>query len=157
MATVDPKWIAVDSFTTGTLDHDTTVVVPAIDRIAAAGLPPIACAPVQAKLMALTAYAAAAKNALEIGTCGGLTAIRLALANSQLHVTTIELHEVYANVAKENIAAAGLADRIEVLVGPAVEILKLLTTEIEQGNRERFDLAFIDADSVSVLSRITSI
>jgi predicted O-methyltransferase YrrM len=148
MKEVDPNWIAIDKLTASHLGHEPEIVNTAINRIADAGIPPIACAPVQAKFMALAAYANLTTQALEIGTLGGLTAIRLAISNPQLRVTTIELHEVYATFARQNIKEAGLEDRIEVLVGPAMEVMPKLAREIEEGKRQKFGLTLIDADSV---------
>ena len=148
LKSVDPKWIAVDEFTTKAL-HQGQGLDNIMERAADAGLPPIAAEPALAKLMAFTAYVSSTKHALEIGTLAGLTSIRLAKANPQLHVTTIELHDVYANVARENIRDAGLESQIEVLVGSAVDLLPKLRAEIETGKRQRFGLTFIDADGVS--------
>lgn len=148
MKGVDPNWTAVDKFTTNYLSQEHEIVGRVINQIADAGLPPIACSPVQAKLLALAAYANLAAYALEIGTLGGLTAIRLAISNPRLRITSIELHEVYANIARQNIKDAGVEDRVEVLVGPALEVLSDLAVEIEEGKREKFGLTFIDADWV---------
>jgi predicted O-methyltransferase YrrM len=148
MKEVDPQWIAVDKFTASHLGHEREIENTVINRTADADLPPIACTPVQAKFLALAAYANLTTQALEIGTLGGLTAIRLAISNPQLRVTTIELHEVHANFARQNIKEAGLEDRIEVLVGPAVEVMPKLALDIQEGKRQKFGLTLIDADAV---------
>lgn len=150
MKTVDPKWIEVDDFISSTLHHEEEVDVSGLlNRAADAGLPPIAASASITSLMGLHAYASSTTHALEIGTLAGLTSIRLAKANPQLHVTTVELHDLYADVARANIKEAGLEDRIEVVVGQAADVLPRLAAEIRAGKREKFGLTFIDADSVS--------
>jgi hypothetical protein len=153
MEIVNPKWISVCKFTASHLGYDQEIVGTVINQITDAGLPPIACAAVQAKFLALTAYAHSTIHALEIGTLGGLTVIRLAISNPQLHVTTIELHEIYANIARQNIKDAGLDDRVDVIVGSAMEVLPKLAVEIEEGKRQKFGLTIIDADGVCKFSK----
>jgi predicted O-methyltransferase YrrM len=84
-----------------------------------------------------------AKRILEIGTLGGYSTIWLARAlPAEGRLITLEFSELHAQVAAENIARAGLADRVEIRVGPALESLVELAGEGE----EAFDLIFIDAD-----------
>jgi predicted O-methyltransferase YrrM len=75
---------------------------------------------------------------LEVGTLGGYSTIWLARAAE--HVTTLELDETHAAVARENLTAAGLTN-VDVLVGPALETLPTLS--------EPIDFAFIDADKAN--------
>jgi hypothetical protein len=127
MEIVNPKWISVGKFTASHLGYDQEIVG--------------------------TVYAHSTIHALEIGTLGGLTVIRLAISNPQLHVTTIELHEIYANIARQNIKDAGLDDRVDVIVGSAMEVLPKLAVEIEEGKRQKFGLTIIDADGVCKFSK----
>ncbi|MBI2971853.1 MAG: class I SAM-dependent methyltransferase [Candidatus Aenigmarchaeota archaeon] len=76
------------------------------------------------------------KRILEIGTLVGYSAILMA-ANSTARITTIEQSAQHAKEAERNIGRAGLADRIEVLVGDATETMPNL--------KEKFDFIFIDA------------
>jgi caffeoyl-CoA O-methyltransferase len=80
-------------------------------------------------------------EALEIGTFTGYSAISIArgLAPGG-RLLCLELSEEYAETAARNLEAAGVADRVEVRVGPAAETLRALP------QRELFDLVFIDAD-----------
>ncbi|MEK6948318.1 MAG: class I SAM-dependent methyltransferase [Nanoarchaeota archaeon] len=73
-------------------------------------------------------------NVLEIGTFNGYSALWFSIYSKK--VTTIEIHSVYANIAKENFLKSG-AENIELIHGNAVEILKNL--------KEKFDIIFIDA------------
>lgn len=85
------------------------------------------------------ANAAGAKHILEIGTLGGYSAIWLARgAGPNGRVVTLERDAHFADVARQNIAAAGMAERIDIIVGPALDTLGGVTGP--------FDMAFIDAD-----------
>jgi predicted O-methyltransferase YrrM len=87
-----------------------------------------------------------AKKILEIGTLGGYSTIWLARAlPADGKLITLEFEEKHANVAKANFARAGLADKIDLRLGRAIETLPKLQAE----NRGPFDLFFIDADKPS--------
>ena len=84
-----------------------------------------------------------ARRILEIGTLGGYNAIWLARAlPAGGKLITLELSEHHAEVARRNLAQAGLAAKVEVRVGPALAAL----TAMEQAGEAPFDLVFIDAD-----------
>lgn len=89
------------------------------------------------------------RHALEVGTLGGYSAIWLATENPAMSVTSIEYDATHAAVARQNIANAGVADRVKVLLGKGVDVLPRLYEEIESGQRERFGFAFIDADKLN--------
>ena len=71
---------------------------------------------------------------------------RHAAAHPDLHITTVEVNPEHAAVAQESFKNAGVADRIEVLVGAGLDVLPGIATEIQQGKRQKFDFVFIDAD-----------
>ena len=98
-------------------------------------------APDQGAFMTLLARAIGAREALEVGTFTGYSAICIArgLAPGG-RLLCLELSEEYAETAARNIEDAGVADRVEIRVGPAAETLAALP------DREVFDLTFIDAD-----------
>jgi len=98
-------------------------------------------APDQGAFMEILARAVGATDALEIGTFTGYSAISIArgLAPGG-HLLCLELSDEYAASAARNLEDAGVADRVEVRVGPADESLRALP------EREMFDLVFIDAD-----------
>ena len=98
------------------------------------------------KLLQLFAQSIGARRILEIGTLGGYSTIWLARAVAPGgRVVTLELNSAFAEVARSNLARAGLAARVEVRIGPALETLPLLAAEAS----EPFDLIFIDADKES--------
>lgn len=77
------------------------------------------------------------KSILEVGTAIGLSAIRMALASPSSHLTTIEHDAERVSMARDNIQAFGLDDRIRVLYGDAGEVLQV--------NRASYDFVFLDA------------
>lgn len=140
---MDLHWTAVDrEFVVG-LGMGDRSLDRALAASAAAGLPEIQVTPSHGKQLMLLAKAIAARRALEIGTLGGYSAIWLArgLAPGG-RLVTLELEERHAAVARANIAEAGLAGAVEVIVGPALETLPILASH----GGEPFDFVFIDAN-----------
>lgn len=112
----------------------------ALAASAAAGLPPIAVSAQQGKFLSLLATATRATRILEIGTLGGYSTIWLARAAGPAGaVVTLEYAPKHAEVARANLDRAGVGERVQIIVGPALETLPTLTGE-------PFDLVFIDAD-----------
>ena len=105
------------------------------------GIPAIQVGPSEGKLLYLLLRLAGAKQVVEVGTLVGYSAIHMARAlPPDGHLYTIEFEAKHAVVAEQNIKAAGLADRITVVVGAGVDKLPSL----EQHGP--FDAVFIDAD-----------
>ena len=109
----------------------------------AAGMPPIQVSPTHGKLLMLLAQMHGAKRILEIGTLAGYSTIWLARAlPADGKLITLEFEPKHAAVARDNIAKAGLADKVEVREGSALDTLPLLASE----GAGPFDLVFIDAN-----------
>ncbi len=137
------QWTAVDDYFAGLFLPPDSALEAALNANASAGLPPHDLAPNQGKLLHLLARLQSARTILEIGTLGAYSTIWLARAlPSDGHLTTLEADPRHADVARANIAAAGLSQRVELRVGPALETLPLLADELHRP----FDLIFIDAD-----------
>ncbi|MER9445854.1 O-methyltransferase [Mesorhizobium sp. M0340] len=136
-------WASVDDYIVEALfDAD-----PALDVVLAAnhdhGLPAIDVSPAQGKLLSLLARMQGAKKVLEIGTLGGYSTIWMARALPvDGKVVTLELDPHHASVARSNFERAGVSDRVELRVGPALQSLAALAAE----NAGPFDFIFIDAD-----------
>lgn len=113
------------------------------------GLPDIGTAPVIAKLYSLQCKANKTRHALEIGTLGGYTSIWLATENPTLQVTTIEINEHHCNVAQENLENAGVANRVDIRLGAALDVLPQLKAEIEAGAKPPLGFVYIDADKMN--------
>lgn len=108
----------------------------------AAGMPAIEVSAQHAKLLSLLVTMSGARRVLEIGTLAGYSTISLARAvGSDGRVVTLEYEPTHAEVAGRNLERAGVADRVEIVVGAALESLPEL-----QHRGEVFDLVFIDAD-----------
>lgn len=138
-------WNAVDRYIADTLLPPDPALEAAVKASDAAGLPPIAVAPNQGKLLHLLARAMGARRILEVGTLGGYSTIWLARALPEGgRMVTLEFEPRHAEVARANLARAGLADRVEVRVGRAIDSMPGLLDE----GLAPFDLVFIDADKV---------
>jgi predicted O-methyltransferase YrrM len=100
-------------------------------------------APNQGKLLHLWARMIGARSILEVGTLGGYSTIWLARALPPGgRLVTLEAEPRHAEVAVANLERAGVADRVDVVVGKALDTLPVLADE----GRGPFDLTFIDAD-----------
>jgi predicted O-methyltransferase YrrM len=137
---LENAWSDVDTYIGDNLLAGADPVLEAVLRAnAAGGLPAIDVSPAQGKFLNLLVTIAGAKRILEIGTLGAYSTIWMAKAlPAGGAVVTLEYAPKHAAVAKDNLARAGLLDRVEVLVGPALDSLPKLSGT--------FDLVFIDAD-----------
>lgn len=137
-------WNAVDAHLAEQLLEADAVLDAALADSDAAGLPPIAVSPTHGRFLELLARIHGARTILEIGTLGGYSTICLGRALPEGgRLVSLELDPHHATVARRNIARAGLEDRVEVRVGPALESLAALAAEPDLAP---FDLVFIDAD-----------
>jgi predicted O-methyltransferase YrrM len=137
------QWAAVDRYIAEKLLAPDPVLDATLAASAAGGLPTIAVSPAQGKLLNLLARTMGARTILELGTLGGYSTIWLARALAPGgRLVTLEANPAYAEVARANIEAAGLADVVELRVGAALDTLPQLTAE----GGDPFDLIFIDAD-----------
>ena len=142
-ADTQERWTAVDRYITDLLVPEDAALEAALRDSAAAGLPPIAVTPNQGKLLALLARVQGACRILEMGTLGGYSTIWLARAlPAGGRLVTLEAEAEYAELARANIARAGLAESVELRVGPALQTLPQLVAE----GAGPFDLIFVDAD-----------
>ena len=140
------QWTAVDRYITDLLVPPDPVLDAALQACAAAGLPPHNVSPNQGKLLQLLARVQGARTILEIGTLGAYSTIWLARAlPADGSLVTLEADPKHAEVARANIARAGLADVVELRLGRALSTLPQLAAE----GRGPFDLIFIDADKPS--------
>lgn len=137
------QWEAVDGYFNDRLVGSDTVLEAALAASDRERMPQIAVAPNQGKFLMLMAKSIGARRILEIGTLGGYSTIWLARAlPDDGRLVTLEYDEDHARVAKANIAHAGLADKVEIRVGRALDSLPKLEGEV-------FDFFFIDADKVN--------
>lgn len=137
------QWTAVDRYITDLLVPSDSVLDSALQHANDAGLPAINVAPNQGKMLFILAQMLGARSILEIGTLGGYSTIWLARALPPGgKLITLEAEPKHAEVARANIARAGLAEVVEVRLGRALDTLPKLAAE----GLPPFDLVFIDAD-----------
>ncbi|TXI40604.1 MAG: O-methyltransferase [Mycobacterium sp.] len=133
------QWQVVDELLDRLLLADDPALSAALADSSAAGLPPIEVSAQSGRLLYLLTRISGARRVLEIGTLGGYSTICLARAVGPTgSVVTLEYNPRHAEVASANLQRAGVADRVDILVGPALETLP--------GLAGTFDLVFIDAD-----------
>ncbi len=136
-------WSTVDDYIVHTLVPADPVLDEVLSENRKQGLPSIDVSPAQGKLLNLLARMSDAKKILEIGTLGGYSTIWLARAvPTDGKVVTLEREPHHASVAQGNIERAGLAERVDLRVGPALDSLAALEAE----RAGPFDFIFIDAD-----------
>jgi predicted O-methyltransferase YrrM len=136
-------WTAVDEYFKEKLIGIDDALDAALTNSEMSGLPAINVAPNQGKFLSMLAQIQCAKSILEIGTLGGYSTIWLTwgLADGG-QLVSLEYDKNHADVAQQNIEHAGLADRVEIMQGAALDTLPSLISD----SRAPFDIVFIDAD-----------
>src|SRR5271157_995477 len=117
-------WTAMDELINVTLAPTDAALKSTLQASTQAGLRPIHVSPSQGKLLMLLAKSIHARSILEIGTLGGYSTIFLARAlprNGRL--VTLEIDAKTAEVARQNLARANLAEVVEVRLGRALDTL----------------------------------
>ena len=139
-------WTALDHYIAGLFVPEDPVLDEAARAARAAGLPSIEVSPPQGALLHILARSVHARTVLEIGTLGGYSTIWLARAlEPGGRLVSLEVDPRHAEVARANLARAGMVESVEGRVGPALESLPALETE----GFGPADLVFIDADKES--------
>jgi predicted O-methyltransferase YrrM len=133
------QWTAVDDYFTQTLVRPDAALQAALSANLAAGLPEHDVSAPQGKMLHLFVRMCGARRVLEIGTLGGYSTIWMARALPRGGlVTTIEADPDHARIARLNLERAGVADRVDLCIGRALDVLP--------GLKGPYDLIFIDAD-----------
>src|SRR5271155_5848007 len=119
-----PKWSEVDAYFVDRLKLSDPALEAVLKANAAAGLPAIDVSPAQGKFLKLLARMVGAARILEIGTLGGYSSIWLARALPPTgRLVTLEANARHAEVARRNFQRAGVAERIDLRVGGALQSL----------------------------------
>ena len=140
------NWSEVDSYFARTLIGSDPPLEEALAANAAAGLPSIDVSALQGKLIHLLARMSGARKTLEIGTLGGYSTIWLARAlPDDGRLITLEMNAKHAEIARRNVARAGLESKVEIRTGAALATLPKLEAE----RLGPFDFVFIDADKTN--------
>jgi predicted O-methyltransferase YrrM len=141
------QWTAVDRYISDTVVPSDSALDAALEASTKAELPAIAVTANQGKLLHILARLVGARNVLEIGTLGGYSTIWLARALPKGgRVITLEVNSKHADVARANVARAGLASTVEIRLGAALETLPKLAGD----KLGPFELIFIDADKANI-------
>ncbi len=139
-------WNEVDRYINDTLVDEDDVLLATSKSTTEHGLPPIAVAPNQGKLLHLLVKMIGVRKILELGTLAGYSAIWMGRAlPADGRLVTLEVDPKHAELAQANIDRAGLTKVVDIRVGPALETLPKISKE----TAEKFDLVFIDADKQS--------
>jgi predicted O-methyltransferase YrrM len=142
----------VDDYVTDLIVRPDAALGAAVAATDAAGMPPIAVSAPEGQLLALLARMAGAAPILDLGTLGGYSTIWLARAlRASGRLISLEVNPRHAEVARANLAAAGVASVAEVRVGAALDTLPELVDE----GAGPFDLIFIDADKPNIPEYLT--
>jgi predicted O-methyltransferase YrrM len=142
---IHKKWADIDRYIADRLIPPDRALDSALELSQTAGLRDHSVSPNQGKLLMLLAQTVGARAILEIGALGGYSTIWLARALAPGgRLITLEANPAHAKIACANVARAGLADRVDLRLGKALEALPTLTAE------GPFDFVFIDADRVNI-------
>lgn len=143
----EEPWKAVDDYLADLFVPEDPALTAALVESEAAGLDPISVSSMQGKLLNLLVQLTGARRILEIGTLGGYSTIWMARALPEGgKLISLELQQKHAEVAGKNVARAGLSDKVEIRLAPALDSLKAMHAE----GASPFDLIFIDADKESI-------
>lgn len=138
------EWDEVDDYLKRTVVGPDEALEEAIHATSEAGLPPIEVTASQGKFLMLLARINGARKVLEIGTLGGFSTIWLARGiPGDGRVISCEYEARHAEVARQNLERAGVSQKVDIRVGPALDTLPQLADEAP------FELFFIDADKVN--------
>ena len=136
-------WTAVDDYIVSSLFEADPVLDAVIKANRDQGLPAIDVSAAQGKLLSLLVRIRGARKVLEVGTLGGYSTIWMARGlPADGRIVTLELDPHHAKVARSNFERAGVADKVDLRIGPALQSLNILESE----KAGPFDLIFIDAD-----------
>ncbi|MCA4134174.1 O-methyltransferase [Arthrobacter sp. M4] len=140
-----PGWVAVERYLSDVVVHPDASLKRAVQSAVDAGMPPIEVAPNAGKLLKMLVQLSGARRVLEIGTLAGFSTIWMAQGlPDDGRLVTCEYLPFHAGVARANVDAAGLGDKVDIRVGAALDTLPTLVSEVEREGP--FDFVFIDAD-----------
>ena len=132
-----------DRYISGLFATEDDALRSAREEMLREGMPGISVSASEGKVLHILARIIGARRILEIGTLGGYSTIWLARAlPPEGKLISLEIDTRYAEVARRNLKRAGVEEKVEIRVGPALKSLSRLTAEAERS----FDLVFIDAD-----------
>ncbi|MDR6504935.1 O-methyltransferase [Arthrobacter oryzae] len=139
----EPQWVAVEEYLSDVVVRPGSPLKRAVASAVEAGMPPIEVAPNAGKLLKLLVQLSGARRVLEIGTLAGFSTIWMAEGlPDDGELVTCEYLPKHARVARANVDAAGVGNKVDIRVGAALDTLPQLLDD----GRGPFDFVFIDAD-----------
>ena len=139
----EPQWVAVEEYLSDVVVRPGSPLKRAVASALEAGMPPIEVAPNAGKLLKLLVQLSGARRVLEIGTLAGFSTIWMAQGlPDDGELVTCEYLPKHARVARANVDAAGVGNKVDIRVGAALDTLPQLLDD----GRGPFDFVFIDAD-----------
>jgi caffeoyl-CoA O-methyltransferase len=140
---VAPIFADVDRYIAGLFAPEDDALADVEKSIERAGMPQISVSPTEGKLLHVLARLSGARSILEVGTLAGYSTIWMARALPPGgRLISLEVNPKHAEIARANVARAGVADRVTIRVGRALDVLP----ELEREGAGPFDMTFIDAD-----------
>ena len=143
------NWRGVDQYLESKLATESEYLDSIIKRNQEAGLPAIDVSPTQGKMLQLLVSATQSDNVLEIGTLGGYKYRLDGQSDSEWQYRDAGIGIDSCCCCKRNLQELGVAGRVDIRIGPAIDSLRELKKEIENEQRPLFDFVFIDADKES--------
>jgi predicted O-methyltransferase YrrM len=139
----EPQWVAVEEYLSDVVVRPGSPLKRAVASAVEAGMPPIEVAPNAGKLLKLLVQLSGARRVLEIGTLAGFSTIWMAEGlPDDGELVTCEYLPKHARVARANVDAAGVGNKVDIRVGAALDSLPQLLDD----GRGPFEFVFIDAD-----------
>lgn len=146
MGTTPDDFAAVDTYLIEKLVPEDAALAETRRSSAETVTPGIDVTPNMGAFLGLLVQITGATRVLEFGTLAGYSSIWMARAmDDDGAVVTLDIDPAAAQVARRNFHAAGVADRVQVRIGPALDSAKALIAE----GAGPFDLVFIDADKAN--------
>ena len=134
-----------DEYIRNLFGNEDTALQTVNESIRKKGMPAISVQPEVGRFLSFLVSIKKPRNVMEIGALGGYSGIVLAGAlENEGSLTSLELEDSYAAVAKDNLTKAGLGDKVKYVIGPALQNMESLLSAGQQ-----YDFFFIDADKVN--------
>ncbi|MFP5238031.1 MAG: O-methyltransferase [Acidobacteriota bacterium] len=141
------QWTQVEHYVDALLAPSDDAITAALEANREAGLPSIDVPASLGKFLAMLIEISGARRVLEVGTLGAYSTIWMARAlPADGRLVTLELEPRNAEIARTNLARAGVLDRVEIRLGPAVDTMRAMS----ESSPTPFDFIFLDADKKSL-------
>ena len=143
MSMTPERWDFLSNYANDVVGDTDDQMATLMDRAVEAGLPPIAVSADVGRLLKILASMTQGRLAIELGTLGGYSGIWIARGlNPDGLLITVEYSDMHADFAQSEFETAGVANKVEIARGAALEVLPQLAQRLDP---KTVDFAFIDA------------